>query len=167
MINFNCSSCRKALHIRNAMAGNLASCPYCSAESVVPNNPIRTSKLTIIGRMVSLPMLCVGAVGVLLGAPVIIGGAIGLALMLGFWWAVTNIGTFLINPGYYRLWKKNGGDPFFDTVPEPFNTDPASTRYQEMFREKARQEWEANFGPLPTPPLPPDSTKSLDDPNVI
>jgi hypothetical protein len=117
--------------------------------------------------MVSLPMLCVGAVGALLGAPVIIGGAIGLALMLGFWWAVTNIGTFLINPGYYRLWKKNGGDPFFDTLPEPFNTDPASTRYQELFREKARLEWEANFGPLPTPPLPPDTTKGIDDPNVI
>jgi len=111
-------------------------------------------------------MICVCAVGALLGAPVIIGGAIGLALMLGFWWAFTNIVTFFINPGHYRLWKKNGGDPFFDTVPSPFNTDPASTRYQELFREKSKQEWEANFGPLPIP-SPPDSIKSIDDPNVI
>ena len=132
----------------------------------MPNSPMRTSKLTIIVRMVSIPMICVCAVGALLGAPVIIGGAIGLALMLGFWWAVTNIGTFLMAPREYRLWKKNGGDPWFDTLPSPFNNDPTSTRYQELYREKARQDWEASFGPLPMP-LPPDSTKSLDDPDVI
>jgi len=117
--------------------------------------------------MVAIPMICVCAVGALLGAPVIIGGAIGLALMIGFWWAFTNIGTFLTNPGYYRLWRKGGGDPFFDTVPEPFNTDPSSTRYQELYREKARQEWEASFGPLPIPSPPPDSTKGIDDPDII
>jgi hypothetical protein len=98
---------------------------------------------------------------------VIIGGAIGLALMLGFWWAFTNIGTFLTAPREYLLWRKGGGDPFFDTVPEPFNTDPSSTRYQELFRERARQDWEASFGPLPTPPLPTDTTKGIDDPNII
>ena len=64
-------------------------------------------------------MIFVCAVGALLGAPVIIGGAIGLALMLGFWWGITNLVTFLINPGYYRLWKKGGGDPWFDTLPSP------------------------------------------------
>jgi DNA-directed RNA polymerase subunit RPC12/RpoP len=167
MINFNCASCRKALHIRDAMAGNLAACPYCGAESLVPNNPMRTSKLTIIGRMVAIPMICVGAVGALLGTPVIIGGAIGLAVMFGFWWGVTNLAAFLFSPTYYRLWRKGGGDPWFDTLPSPLNNDPDSTRYQEMYREKSRQEWEASFGPLPIPSPPPDSTKSLDDPNVI
>jgi len=166
MINFNCSRCHKPLYIRDAMVGNLAACPYCWAETVVPNSPMRTSKLTIIGRMVTIPMICVCAVGALLGAPVIIGGAIGLALMLGFWWAFTNIGTFLINPEHYRLWKTNGGDPWFDTLDPPFNNDPPEVRFSELFQERARQEWEASFGPLPIP-SPPDSTKSIDDPNVI
>jgi hypothetical protein len=111
-------------------------------------------------------MVAAGAVGALLGAPVIIGGAIGIALMLGLWWAITNIGAFLFSPTYYRLWRKGGGDPWFDTIDPPFNNDPPYVRYQEMYREKARQDWEANFGPLPIP-SPPDSTKSIDDPNVI
>ena len=63
MIKFKCSRCHKPLYIRDAMVGNLASCPYCGAESVVPNTQMRTSKLTIIVRMVSIPMICVCAVG--------------------------------------------------------------------------------------------------------
>ena len=149
------------------MVGNLAACPYCWAKTVVPNYPMRTSKLTIIGRIVFIPLMAVVCVGALLGTPVIIGGVIGLAVMLGFWWVFTNLVTFLINPGYYRLWKRGGGDPWFDTLPEPLNNDPPSVRFQELYREKSKQDWEASFGPLPTPSPPPDSTKSLDDQNVI
>ncbi len=167
MIKFKCSRCHKPLYIRDGMVGNLAACPYCDAESVVPNTQMRTSKLTIIGRMVAIPMLYVGAVGTLLGTPVIIGGAIGLALMLGFWWGVTNLAAFFISPTYYRLWRKGGGDPWFDTLPELLNTDPPEVRYQEMFREKARLECEELGIPIQPPPLPPDSMKSLDDPDII
>jgi hypothetical protein len=86
---------------------------------------------------------------------------------MSFLWGGTNLLTFLSGPREYLLWKKGGGDPFFDSLDGPLNTDPPEVRYQELYREKARQEWEASFGPLPIPSPPPDSTKGIDDPNVI
>jgi DNA-directed RNA polymerase subunit RPC12/RpoP len=174
MIIFICCGCGAALHIGDKQAGRLGRCPYCHANTRVPGNPRRTSKLTILARISCLPfaavlfwalMFCIVDVSAALA--LVLGGVIALAIALFFLWGVTNFFTFLMCPREYWIWKRNGGDPWFDTLPGPLNTDPPETRFQELFREKSRQEWEANFGPLPTPSPPPDSTKSLDDPNVI
>jgi hypothetical protein len=106
-------------------------------------------------------MLSIADVG--LAFNFVLGGVIAVVLSIAFLWGFTNLGTFLSHPREYRLWKKGGGDPWFDTVDEPFNNDPPSIRYQELCREKARQEWEEMF----PPPMPPDPTKGIDDPNVL
>jgi hypothetical protein len=49
------------------------------------------------------------------------------------------------------------------TADFPFNTDSDETRYQELFRERARQELEDLF----PPPAAPDFTKGIDDPDII
>ena len=38
-------------------------------------------------------------------------------------WLIVNLGTFLYDPKNYLVWKRGGGDPFFDTLHWPFNTD--------------------------------------------
>jgi hypothetical protein len=130
----------------------------------------RTSKLTIIFRLAIIPfaviafwaaMFCIADVG--LGFWFMVGGVIAVLLSIAFLWGVTNVCTFLSCPKEYRIWKKGGGDPFFSTLDPPFNTDPDSVRYQELYREKARQELEEMF----PPPAAPDLTKGIDDPNVI
>jgi hypothetical protein len=132
-----------------------------------PGGLKRTPKLTIIARMVIIPFVIVGFWGLMLSiaAPVlglclVLGGVGAVLVGLGFCWGFTNVCTFLYSPRCYRLWKRNGGDPFYDTLDEPFNTDPPSVRYQELFREAARQQADP-------PPTPPDSTRGIDDPNVI
>ena len=127
----------------------------------------RTPKLTIAARMVVIPFLVVGFWGLMLSiaAPVlglflVLGGVGAVLLGLGFCWGFTNVCTFLYSPRYYRLWKKNGGDPFYDTLDEPFNTDPPSVRYQELYREAARQQADP-------PPAAPDPTRGIDDENII
>jgi hypothetical protein len=99
----------------------------------------------------------------------ILGAVIAFVVIMLFLWGFTNLFTFLSGPREYLLWKKGGGDPFFDSLDPPLNTDPPEVRFQEMFREKSRQEWEASFGSLPMPKSTPpsDSTKGIDDPNVI
>ena len=167
MINFICCSCGAALNISDEQAGKLGGCPYCGVNTRVPGNPRRTGKLTILGRIVAIPIVVLLFWTMFLGLPILIGGLIALAIALLFLWGVTNLFTFIMCPREYRIWKKGGGDPWFDTLDPPLNNDPPSVRYQELYREKAKQDWEASFGPLPTPPLPPDSMKSIDDPNVI
>ena len=167
MIHFICCGCGKALHIGDEQAGKLGGCPYCGVNTRVPGNPRRTSKLTILMRIVAIPLAVVAFWASFLGLPILIGGVIALAVMILFLWGVTNLVTFLMAPREYRIWKKGGGDPWFDSLDPPLNSDPPYVRYQEMFREKSRQEWEANFGPLPIPSPPPDSMKSLDDPDII
>ena len=139
-------------------------------------NPKRTSKLTIILRMALIPLLVTAFWGLMLsiadvslGLYLFLGGLVALVLGIGFLWAFTNVGTFLLCPREYRLWKAGGGDPFFDSLDSPINNDPPSVKLQELYREKARQEWEANFGPLPSPSTPQatDFTITLDDPNII
>jgi len=117
--------------------------------------------------MVVIPFLVVGFWGLMLSiaAPVlgfclVLGGVGAVFLGIGFCWGFTNFATFLYSPRCYRLWKKNGGDPFFDTLDRPFNNDPDSIRYQELFEEAARQQAD-------TPPAAPDPTRGIDDPNVI
>ncbi len=127
----------------------------------------RTPKLTIVARMVIIPFAVVGFWGLMLSiaAPVLglclVSGGVGAVLVgLGFCWGFTNLATFIYSPTYYRLWKGNGGDPFFDSVDEPFNMDPDSVRYAELYQEAARQQADP-------PPAAPDPTRGIDDPNVI
>jgi len=135
-----------------------------------PGESKRTSKLTIIFRMVLIPfavvgfwgaMFCIADVG--LGFSFILGGVGAVLLSIAFLWGVTNLGTFLSHPREYRLWKKGGGDPFFSTLDPPFNNDPDSVRYQELYQERVRQELEELF----PPPAAPDLTRGIDDPNVL
>jgi hypothetical protein len=130
----------------------------------------RTSKLTILFRLVAIPFLVVGFWGAMfciadvgLGFSFILGGVIAVLLGIGWCWAFTNFFTFLCHPREYRVWKKGGGDPWFDTLDRPFNNDPDSVRYQELYRERARQEWEEVF----PPPMPTDPTRGIDDPNAM
>jgi hypothetical protein len=98
----------------------------------------------------------------------LIGGFGTLAAALFFLWAFVNLMTWLTMPKVYRVIKKGGGDPWFDSVPEPFNNDDPSVRYQELFEEKLRQENEQLLQPLvPQRNDPKDSTKGIDDPNFI
>lgn len=175
MIDFTCDGCQQVLQIGDEWAGKLGHCPRCGTDSRVPGNPKRTSKLVIAFRMAIIPFLVVAFWGLMLSiaAPVlglilVLGGVGAIVFGLCFCWGFTNICTFFYSPRYYRLWKKGGGDPFFDTLSGPFNNDPPATRYQEMYREKARQEGEAfnrTFGLRP--PVAPDASKGIDDPNVI
>ena len=130
----------------------------------------RTSKWKILFRLIAIPfavvafwaaMFCIADPG--LAFSFILGGVGAVLLSIAFLWAFTNICTFLSCPKEYRLWKKGGGDPWFDTLDPPFNNDPDSVRYQELYRERARQQAEALF----PPPAAPDPTKGIDDPNVL
>jgi hypothetical protein len=130
----------------------------------------RTSKLTIIFRLVLIPSLVVGFWGLMfciadvgLGFSFVLGGVGAVLLGIGWCWGVTNLGTFLCHPREFRLWKKGGGDPFFSTLDPPFNNDPDSVRYQELYQERARQELEEMF----PPPAAPDPTRGIDDENII
>jgi hypothetical protein len=130
----------------------------------------RTSKWKIIFRLILIPFVVVGFWGLMfsiadvgLGFSFVLGGVIAVALGLLFCWAFTNLGTFLSRPREYRLWKRGGGDPWFDTLDPPFNNDPDSVRYQELYWEKVRQEVED----LSPPPAVPDLTRGIDDPNVL
>ena len=130
----------------------------------------RTSKLTIIFRMVIVPfavvafwglMFCIADPG--LGFSFVLGGVGAVLIGIGWCWAFTNFFTLLSHPREYRIWRKGGGDPFFDTLDRPFNNDSDATRYAELYQERARQELEEMF----PPPTPPDPTRGIDDPNVI
>ena len=136
-----------------------------------PGQLRRTPKWKIVFRMAIIPFAVVGFWGAMfsiadpgLAFSFVLGGVGTVLLGFGFCWGFTNICTFLFHPREYRLWKKGGGDPFFDTLDQPFNNDPESVRYQELYREKARQELEEEMFP---PPAAPDFTQSIDDPNII
>ena len=172
MIDFVCDGCYTQLQIGDNWAGKLGRCPACGTNTRVPGHPRRTPKLKMIFRMAIIPFLVVSFWGLMFciadperGFYFMVGGAAAILGGIGFCWVFTNIGTFLSHPTYYQLWKKGGGDPFFDTLDPPFNNDPPSTRYQELYREKATQECEEVFGIYP--PAPPDPTKGIDDPNII
>ena len=168
MIDFICDGCHTQLQIGDQWAGKLGRCPHCRTQTSVPGNPKRTPKRKMIFRMTIIPLAVLGfwasflaTVG--LAVPFLLGGVLALTFAIGFCWAVTNVVMFFWCPKHYRIWKKGGGDPFFDTLDWPFNTDPPSTRYQELYREKARLECEAMF----PPPVAPDPSRSIDDPDII
>jgi hypothetical protein len=76
------------------------------------------------------------AMSIIFGGVIVVGGA------LFIWWAGTNIIMWICNPKEMRLWKKGGGDPWFDTLPESFNPDPPEVRFLELYRERLRMEEE-------------------------
>ena len=142
----------------------------------MPGFPKRTSKLTILFRLSIVPigitlfwayMLSLGGNYGIVRA-ILIGGFGTTAVIFFFLWGFVNLMTILTMPKVWWLLKKGGGDPWFESLPEPFNTDDLSTRFQELYREKARQEWEQAFGPLPqVPSQSPDFTRGIDDPHII
>ena len=167
MINFICCGCGAALNIGDQWAGKLGRCPHCGANTRLPGYPKRTSKLLILFRIGFIPFAIVffwalmfSIVDTDISWHLIKGAVIAFVVMMLFLWVFTNLFTFLLGPREYLLWKKGGGDPFFDILDPPLNTDPPEVRYQELFREKARREWEASFGSLPMPSTP-QTTDSL------
>lgn len=157
MIFFKCVGCGKPLQIGDEWAGKLGNCPLCQTISPVPgpqqyqvDYPRRTSKLTILARLTAWPitvigfwvsMFCIAGVSSMV-VPFVIGGLGAVFGLLFFMWAGTNLIMWILNPREMKLWTKDGGDPFFDTLPEMFNPDPPSTRYQELYRERLRLEEE-------------------------
>lgn len=175
MINFNCSGCGANLNIGDEWAGKLGQCPHCGVNSRVPGYPKRTPRTVIISRFAAIPLIAAGGVALLLGWPVFLGGLIGISFFIFFAWAFTNVVTWVWckadgSSRYLRLWKAGGGDPFFDTLDSPLNNDPPSVRFQELYREKLRQECEGVNGPSGSSPgcrtnncqLP-----GINDPNII
>jgi hypothetical protein len=159
MIFFNCVGCGKRLQIDDEWAGKLGRCCFCGVNSPVPGTnmpvldyPKRSSRVGIIARMTAYPVAVLGfwvSVFILGGVggmalPFLLGGIGALAGILFICWAGTNIIMWILNPKEMKLWKNGGGDPWFDTVPPPFNNDPDSTRYQELYRERLRLEEEGH-----------------------
>jgi len=140
--------------------------------------PRRTSKLKILLRLSIVPigitlfwayMFSLGGNYSIVRA-ILVGGFGTTALVLGFLWGFTNLMTLLTMPKVWWLIKRGGGDPWFDSLPPPFNNDDPSVRYQELFEEKLRQENAQLLQPLvPLPPQndPKDATKGIDDPDFI
>jgi fatty acid desaturase len=150
MIGFVCCGCGAELQIGDEWRGKLGRCPHCRATTRLPGNPKRTSKLTILARFFAWPVVVLSFWTFFLGWPVFLGGMIAVAIGLFGCWAFTNLVMF------------------FDCLDSPLNNDPPSVRFQEMYREKARQECEEvdrQFGIVPAPA--PDTMKDINDPNVI
>ena len=168
MISFLCPHCHQSLQIADQFSGQAARCCSCGTIIQVPGFPKRTAKPVIIGRISFLPLLALAFFAFFLAhvpglvVPFVLGGIGCLAFMIFFQWGVTNFGTWLTSPREYKIWKSGGGDPYFDTVDPPLNNDPPEVRYQELFREKRRQELN-RFG-VQQPQVPPDEGWTLDDP---
>ena len=140
--------------------------------------PRRTSKLTILWRLSIIPvgitlfwafMLSLGGNGEIVRWT-LIGGFGTTAVIFLFLWGFVNFMTALTMPKIWWLIKRGGGDPWFDSLPPPFNDDPPEVRYQELYREKLRQEnaWlQQPLVPLPPQNDPNDATKGIDDPDFI
>jgi hypothetical protein len=72
-----------------------------------------------------------------------LGGIGALAIVTFLLWAIMNIYLWLIAPKeVYRMMKRGGCDPFFDTMCEPFNCDPPEVRFQELRREQEQIDYE-------------------------
>lgn len=136
----------------------------------------RTSKLKILLRISIVPLGVIAFWTFMLSLGgdsevvqwALIGGLGTLAALLLFLWGFVNIMTFLTMPRTWLLIKRGGGDPWFDSLPPPFNDDPPEVRYQELYREKLRQENTELLKPLVPPQnAPKDATRSIHDPNVI
>ena len=145
---------------------------------MIPSYPRRTSKVKILFRLSIVPivvtlfwafMLSLGGNYSIVRAA-LIGGLGATAAVLFFLWFFTNAMTLLTMPKVWWIIKRGGGDPWFDSLPPPFNDDLPEVRYQELYREKLRQENAWLLRPLvPLPPQndPKDATRGIDDPDII
>jgi len=108
----------------------------------------RTSRLTILFRMLLIPGIVALALSLFCGIRenpgVWIGCLVGLICPIVFLWMGINLIVFMFSPSDWWKWKKGGGDPFFDTADPPFNNDPDCVRYQELY-EADRQKEMATF----------------------
>ena len=131
----------------------------------VPFSLKRTPKMVILFRLTCVPLIVTGFWAAILSIASIhlafwfvVGGLTCLVFLIGMMWGITNLLTFLYCPRNYWLWRRGGGDPWFDSLDPPFNNDDDLVRYQELYRERARQQAEM-FSP-PPPPLP-DPTENI------
>lgn len=64
----------------------------------------------------------------------------------GFAWAITNFGMALLygRSSEYHQWKQTGGDPYFDSLPWPINSD------SRQVRETGTAEPQTTFRPPPS-----------------
>lgn len=138
----------------------------------------RTSKLKILWRLSIVPIgiTLFWAYMFSLGGNyeivrwTLIGGFGTTGAVFLFLWGFVNLMTLLTMPRVWWLMRKGGADPWFASLPPPFNNDDFSVRYQELFEEKLRRENEWLLRPLvPLPPQndPKDSTKSINDSEFI
>ncbi len=147
MINFTCLGCGAALQIDKKWAGRLGHCPHCGVNSPVPGNPRRSSKIGILARMCAVPFAVVAFWAFFYGQVAdptwfILGGVGAVVLALLYCWGGTHLFAMIFEREAYKVWKRGGGDPWFDTLDPPFNNDPPEVRYQEIFREQLRQDEE-------------------------
>lgn len=165
MIYFNCGSCGASLRISSdVVQPGYGTCPKCGFQTTInpsdnqpgPCEPQRTTKSTILFRIMIVPMIVMGFFTLITGVPAVFIGGVGFPLLLLLiWWAGVNLFSRCSNPEVYRAWKAGGGDPFFDTMMPPFNTDPDSVRYKELYELNLRQE--LGVGPPQAPPTSPDN----------
>ena len=98
----------------------------------------RTPKSTIIGRFASLGLMvgfslfsfCTAmGIAVTIG-PFLIGGLVGILLLVGGISLIMRLIGFVYyghDPAYQEF-RRNGGDPYLDFLPPPFNTDSWTQR---------------------------------------
>lgn len=57
-------------------------------------------------------------------------------------WVITQVGMWFIHSDdpEYQQYRKNGGDPFFDSLPRPLNPTPDSERFRAEVRLDADDE---------------------------
>jgi hypothetical protein len=149
-IQFTCRNrdCGAVNEIGREWAGQLASCYACGASNRVPGSIPRTSRVKIVARWWAYPIVILSFYAFFWSwvcpwdavLAWMLGGIGALAIFTFVCWAIMNIYLWFISPQAYRLMKKGGGDPFFDTLPELFNPDPPEVRFQEWRREQERQE---------------------------
>lgn len=98
----------------------------------------RTSKTTIIARILALGaslgttffyILAALGVSVAIG-PIWIGAVIGICLFVFVMWAIIRLVGWLFagDDPDYQQYIAEGGDPYFDGLPPPFNTDSWTQR---------------------------------------
>ncbi len=187
-LHYNCGHCGTLLRTVDSRVGTRTTCPACRGLNIVPDPatmPLRrTPKWLILARLWIIPFGVAGFWGLMLSIAdkeaawtVFLAGVIGTMVITFVWWGFVNIATYFYNPATYEIWKKNGGDPWFDTLPPVLNNDPEEVRYQELYRESVRQELEnmnmelgldGSFGlNPPAPPPPSDPTRRIDDAKFI
>ena len=134
MITFSCVGCGANLHIGDEWAGKQGRCPHCQTLTWLPA-PVssgRTSKLGVLFRFLFIPIIVMASYCVFLPDwwEGFLYATIFLIVVVFLMWAFVNLYVFIGCPREYRMWKAGGGDPFIDTLPEPFNNDPAEVRYR-------------------------------------